>query len=54
MAKVSLLANVALAFYLSVCIWAHELDIFHSWKVLDEESVGESWPSGSSHPPDWR
>jgi hypothetical protein len=36
--KVFLLANVALAFYLVGCIWAHEVDIFPSWKLLDDQS----------------
>src|SRR5215471_19096062 len=30
-----LLANLALAFYLVGTIWAHEVDIFRNWQVLD-------------------
>lgn len=30
-----LLANVALAFYNVGIIWAHEVDIFRSWTLLD-------------------
>lgn len=30
-----LLANLALAFYGIGAIWAHEVDIFRSWKLLD-------------------
>lgn len=33
-----LLANVALSFYLVGCIWAHEVDIFRNWQVLDPEN----------------
>jgi hypothetical protein len=33
-----LLLNVALAFYLVGCIWAHEVDIFRNWRVLDPEN----------------
>jgi hypothetical protein len=35
---VLLLANLALAFYLVGCIWAHEIDIFRNWQVLDAEN----------------
>ena len=30
-----LLLNMALAFYLVGAIWAHEVDIFRNWQVLD-------------------
>jgi hypothetical protein len=30
-----LLINLALAFYLVGAIWAHEVDIFRNWRVLD-------------------
>ena len=33
--KVFLLLNLALAFYNAGAIWAHEIDIFRSWKLLD-------------------
>ena len=33
--KVFLLLNLALAFYNVGTIWAHEIDIFRSWKLLD-------------------
>jgi len=33
-----LLANLALAFYLVGAIWAHEVDIFRNWQVLDPEN----------------
>jgi hypothetical protein len=33
-----LLANLALSFYLVGCIWAHEVDIFRNWRVLDAEN----------------
>jgi hypothetical protein len=35
--KVFLLANLALAFYLVGAIWAHEVDIFRSWKLIDSK-----------------
>jgi hypothetical protein len=35
-----LLLNLALAFYLVGCIWAHEVDIFRNWRVLDPENFG--------------
>src|SRR5258708_5272803 len=34
-AKTFLLFNVALAFYNVGTIWAHEVDIFRTWKLLD-------------------
>lgn len=30
-----LLLNLALAFYLTGTIWAHEIDIFRSWELVD-------------------
>ncbi len=33
-----LLANLALAFYLVGAIWAHEVDIFRNWRVLDPDN----------------
>lgn len=33
-----LLANLALAFYNTGTIWAMEIDIFRSWKLLDRQS----------------
>jgi hypothetical protein len=33
-----LLLNLALAFYNVGTIWAHEVDIFRSWKLLDPET----------------
>lgn len=33
-----LLLNLALAFYLVGAIWAHEVDIFRNWQVLDPEN----------------
>ncbi len=33
--KVFLLLNLALAFYNAGTVWAHEIDIFRSWKQLD-------------------
>jgi hypothetical protein len=35
---VFLLANLALAFYLVGAIWAHEVDIFRNWQVLDADN----------------
>jgi hypothetical protein len=35
--KILLLANVALSFYLAGTIWAHEVDIFRSWKLIDSK-----------------
>lgn len=35
---VFLLLNLALAFYLVGAIWAHEVDIFRNWRVLDAEN----------------
>lgn len=31
------LANLALSFYLVGAIWAHEVDIFRSWKLIDSK-----------------
>lgn len=36
-ANVFLLANLALAFYLAGTIWAHELDIFRTWALIDTQ-----------------
>jgi hypothetical protein len=36
--SVFLLLNVALAFYNVGTIWAHEVDIFRSWKLIPPES----------------
>ena len=33
-----LLLNLALAFYLVGAIWAHEVDIFRNWQVLDPDN----------------
>lgn len=30
-----LLANLALAFYLVGAVWAHEIDIFRAWRLID-------------------
>ncbi|MBU6321620.1 MAG: hypothetical protein KGI78_02375 [Patescibacteria group bacterium] len=37
-ASTFLLLNLALAFYLIGAIWAHEVDIFRNWQVLDREN----------------
>ena len=37
-AKVFFIACLALAFYLVGAIWAHEVDIFRSWKLYDVDS----------------
>ncbi len=37
-ANAFLLLNLALAFYLVGTIWAHEIDIFRSWKLIPAES----------------
>ena len=37
-ASAFLLVNLALAFYGVGAIWAHEVDIFRSWKLLDPAS----------------
>jgi hypothetical protein len=34
-----LVLNFALAFYLVGTIWAHEVDIFRNWQVLDPENL---------------
>lgn len=39
--KVFLLLNLALAFYDVGTIWAHEVDIFRSWKLLDAKDFHE-------------
>jgi hypothetical protein len=39
--RVFLLLNLALGFYNVGTIWAHEIDIFRSWKLLDPESFHE-------------
>lgn len=33
-ANIFLLSNLALSFYLVGAIWAHEIDIFRSWKLI--------------------
>lgn len=33
--KIFLLANLALSFYLVGTIWAHEVDIFRTWRLVD-------------------
>jgi len=33
--KIFLLSNLALSFYLVGAIWAHEVDIFRSWELVD-------------------
>jgi hypothetical protein len=35
-----LLLNLALAFYLVGAIWAHEIDIFRTWKLVDVKDFG--------------
>jgi hypothetical protein len=50
---VFLLLNLALAFYNVGTIWAHEIDIFRSWKLLEHGSlfnafIGVSWFTGFS------
>ncbi len=37
--NVFLLLNVALAFYGIGAVWAHEIDIFRSWKLLDPDTL---------------
>ncbi|MGH7141397.1 MAG: hypothetical protein ACREGH_02065 [Minisyncoccia bacterium] len=37
-AAIFLLLNLTLAFYLVGVIWAHEVDIFRNWQVLDPEN----------------
>jgi len=39
--KAFLLVNLALAFYNVGTIWAHEIDIFRSWKLVDPNSFHE-------------
>ena len=36
-AIVFLLLNLALGFYNAGVIWAHEIDIFRTWKLIDEK-----------------
>ena len=36
--NILLLSNLALAFYNTGTIWAMEIDIFRSWKLLDKQS----------------
>ena len=33
-----LLANVALAFTIAGFVWAHQVEIFRSWRLLDAKS----------------
>jgi hypothetical protein len=40
-ATIFLLLNVALAFYNVGTIWAHEIDIFRTWKLLDPVTFHE-------------
>lgn len=39
-AAIFLLINLALAFYNVGTIWAHEVDIFRTWKLLDGDTFG--------------
>jgi hypothetical protein len=39
--KAFLLLNLSLAFYNVGTIWAHEVDIFRSWKLVDPKSFHE-------------
>jgi len=39
--KIFLLLNLALGFYNVGTIWAHEIDIFRSWKLADPRSFHE-------------
>jgi len=39
--NVFLLLNLALGFYNAGTIWAHEIDIFRSWKLLDPDQFHE-------------
>jgi hypothetical protein len=39
-AGVLLLLNLAVAFYLVGAIWAHEVDIFRTWKLVDAKDFG--------------
>lgn len=39
--NVFLLLNLTLGFYNAGTIWAHEVDIFRSWKLLDPKSFHE-------------
>jgi hypothetical protein len=36
--KVFLLLNLVLTFYNVGTIWAHEIDIFRSWKLVPQDS----------------
>src|SRR5215475_394615 len=36
--RLLLLLNLALAFYNTGTIWAHEVDIFRTWKLIDSAS----------------
>jgi hypothetical protein len=40
-AKAFLLLNLALAFYLVGCIWAHEVDIFRTWRLVGRDQFHE-------------
>jgi hypothetical protein len=40
-AKLFLLANLALSFYLVGVIWAHEVDIFRSWRLVGPDRFAE-------------
>jgi len=40
-AKAFLLLNLALGFYNVGTVWAHQIDIFRSWKLLDETDFHE-------------
>lgn len=36
--EIFLILNLALAFYNAGTIWAHEIDIFRTWKFIDEKT----------------
>lgn len=40
-ASLFLLVNLALAFYNVGTIWAHEVDIFRTWKLVDPDTFGQ-------------
>ena len=48
-----LLLNLALAFYNVGTIWAHELDIFRSWKLLDAAAFHDVQRAHWSKLPYW-
>ena len=50
---VFLLANLALAFFIAGFVWAHQIEIFRAWRLLDEKSFRAVHAAHSRTLPVW-